>query len=357
MSEQEKDPGLKKASFIFLIILGVTIGFFLPRPIIVWPWNYISSNEAVQKISEFLREEMAEEDITIELLSIEEDHNLYRLKLKIGEQYFLSYMTKDGKLLFPSMVNLSPPREQLLPQNNKPSIDLFVMALSPLANTVEKNIIEAVNLFQGKVDFNIHYVVSSDLEEGKCLDEESLYCSERGVPEVNQTMRELCVAKYYPEKLSDFILSTNNLIDEGDLENSILEYEERGVNEIMTDLELDEETINQCVLTEGQNLLEEQMALSQKKYQVRLPEYYVDSFGEYQTESVVSRVGLALIVNDMIYGQAEELYYLSPEDYRGIICQSFLEKQKPEICSTLEDIPEEELPKEEPSETSQEDNL
>jgi len=356
MNKEEKDPGLKKAWLIFLIILGFVIGFFLPRPIIVWPWNYISSNEAIQKISEFLREEMTEE-VSIELLSIEEEHNLYKLKLKIGEQYFLSYLTKDGKLLFPSVVNLDPPTERALDQRDNPSIDLFVTALSPIASAAEENILEAVNSFEGRVDFNIHYIVLSELGEEKCLDEDQKYCSEQGLLDLNQTMRELCVAKHYPAQSLEFVSLVNDWIEEHSSEGGVPEYGELKANEIMSNMGIDDELINQCILNEGQGFLEEQTTLRQDKYPVRSPEYYIDSFGEYQTESVISRVDLALVVNGMIYGQAEELYYLNPDDYREIICQSFSENQKPEICLDLEDNSEGEILKEEPIETLPDNNL
>lgn len=357
MNKEEKAPGLKKAWLIFLIILGFVIGFFLPRPIIIWPWNYISLNEAIQKISEFLHEEMAEEDVAIELLSIEEEHNLYKLKLKIGEQYFLSYLTKDGKLLFPSVINLDPPTERTLTQSDNPSIDLFVTALSPVASMAERNIFKAIEPFEGKIDFNIHYIVLPELGEEKCLDEDQKYCSERGLSELNQTMRELCVAKHHPEKLSEFISLVNDWMEEHNSEEDVLEYEETEANEIMVNMGIDKELINQCISTEGQDFLEEQITLRQNKYPVRSPEYYIDSFGEYQTESVISRVDLALVINGMIYGQAEELYYLDSDDYKEIICQSFSENRKPEICLNLENNSEEELLEEEPTETPLDSNL
>ena len=255
------------------------------------------------------------------------------------------------------MVNLDPPTERALDQRDNPSIDLFVTALSPIASAAEENILEAVNSFEGRVDFNIHYIVLSELGEEKCLDEDQKYCSEQGLLDLNQTMRELCVAKHYPAQSLEFVSLVNDWIEEHSSEGGVPEYGELKANEIMSNMGIDDELINQCILNEGQGFLEEQTTLRQDKYPVRSPEYYIDSFGEYQTESVISRVDLALVVNGMIYGQAEELYYLNPDDYREIICQSFSENQKPEICLDLEDNSEGEILKEEPIETLPDNNL
>ena len=42
-----------------------------------------------------------------------------------------------------------------------------------------------------------------------CLDKENKYCSMHGIQELNQGVRELCVQKYQPDKLWDFVMKIN----------------------------------------------------------------------------------------------------------------------------------------------------
>lgn len=46
------------------------------------------------------------EDITVSLTSVTEESGLYKINLKINEQEFSSYVTKDGKILFPQGIAL-----------------------------------------------------------------------------------------------------------------------------------------------------------------------------------------------------------------------------------------------------------
>ena len=51
------------------------------------------------------------EDITVSLISVTEESGLYKIDLKIDEQEFSSYVTKDGKILFPQGITLEQTEE------------------------------------------------------------------------------------------------------------------------------------------------------------------------------------------------------------------------------------------------------
>ena len=71
--------------------------------------NILSSQEAADKALSFINENILEPGMTASLIEAIEENGLYKLKLKIGEQEFDSYVTKNGKFLFPQVVDLEQP--------------------------------------------------------------------------------------------------------------------------------------------------------------------------------------------------------------------------------------------------------
>lgn len=59
----------------------------------------LSAEKAGEKVMEYIAKTIP--DTQASLLNIVEEKGLYKLTLKIEEQEFISYVTKDGKLLFP----------------------------------------------------------------------------------------------------------------------------------------------------------------------------------------------------------------------------------------------------------------
>ncbi|MGB2762190.1 MAG: thioredoxin family protein [Minisyncoccales bacterium] len=68
--------------------------------------NILSSDEISEKVINFINEDILSEGVTASLVDISEESNLYKIKLKIGEEEFDSYVTKDGKLLFPQVIDI-----------------------------------------------------------------------------------------------------------------------------------------------------------------------------------------------------------------------------------------------------------
>jgi len=65
----------------------------------------LSSQEAADKAIAFINQTI-EEDISATLLDVTEEAGLYKIHLQIADTEYNSYITKDGKLLFPNAFNL-----------------------------------------------------------------------------------------------------------------------------------------------------------------------------------------------------------------------------------------------------------
>jgi glutaredoxin len=97
--------------------------------------------------------------------------------------------------------------------DNKPQIDFFVMSYCPYGNQAEEAIFPVFEQLKEFADFNPKYVIYNNYGSGYpeyCLDEDNVYCSMHGIQELNQDVRELCVAKYYGmTEWFDFALKMN----------------------------------------------------------------------------------------------------------------------------------------------------
>jgi glutaredoxin len=131
----------------------------------------LSSKEAADKAITYINTNLMQPGTTASVKEVEDTGTLYNIKLDIGGREFDSYVTKDGSLLFPSVVDMSeeveapeqpeqptqePPAD--MAKSDKPSVELFVMSHCPFGTQAEKGIIPVAELLGDKIDFEIKFV-------------------------------------------------------------------------------------------------------------------------------------------------------------------------------------------------------
>jgi len=152
------------------------------------------------------------------------ESGVYKMKLNVGGQEYISYVTTDGKVFFPSGMEI--PAESLaggessgsqqdtgIPKKDTSQALLFVMSYCPYGNQAEEVMMPVVNLLKNKANIQLHYVIYSNYGGGGskyCLDKENKYCSMHGIQELNQDVRELCVQKYQNDKFWNFVKEANS---------------------------------------------------------------------------------------------------------------------------------------------------
>ncbi|MHA1692217.1 MAG: DsbA family protein [Candidatus Heimdallarchaeaceae archaeon] len=261
------------------------------------------------------------EDVIVK--SIEKDGALYKLSLSISGQEYESYVTTDGKYLFPQKINLEIPEPKEIPKANKPEVDLFVMSYCPFGNQAEELMAPVANLLGDNANIELRYVIYNNYLSGYpeyCIDEENKYCSMHGIQEINQGVRELCVQKYDNEKLWSFIMAMNT--------NTTSEDADEKWEGIAKELGIDTEKISKCQEEEIITLLDNELKLSSASYPVQNP-----AANNGQEESSVSG-SPTLIINGVIYDGDR-----STAGYQTAICNAF--NEAPEEC--LELLTEEEV--------------
>ena len=97
-----------RKNLIFLIIgvVGILVAGAIIYTISGSQKDILSSDEAAEKAMGFINEKILQQGTTASLIEIIEESGLYKMKLKIGEEEFDTYITKDGKVLFPQFIVL-----------------------------------------------------------------------------------------------------------------------------------------------------------------------------------------------------------------------------------------------------------
>ncbi|MCK4520356.1 thioredoxin family protein [Candidatus Parcubacteria bacterium] len=103
--------------------------------------NVLSADEVSEKVINFINENLLEGGIIASLIDISEESNLYKIKLKIGEEEFDSYISKDGKLLFPQVIDMEENLSQGENQEEKLTIGNFSVSENEICKENEKPIV------------------------------------------------------------------------------------------------------------------------------------------------------------------------------------------------------------------------
>lgn len=221
----------------------------------------------------------------------DEKENYLMLKTEATKAHFLVDETKRKELL---------EKRGITKGDNKPQIDFFVMSYCPYGNIAEEGIAPVYDLLKDKADFKPHYVIYSNYGgEQYCYDKEQKYCSMHGVVELNQGVRELCVANHIGMKeYFDFVLAMNKKCD---YKNADECWEA-----VAKELSLDVAKIKKCYDEEAEDILKEELELNK-------------AFGAQGSPQV--------FIDGNAYNDAR-----APENYKKALCDAF--ETAPSECET-----------------------
>lgn len=161
----------------------------------------LSSQEAADKAVAYINTNLLQPGTTAKVDGVEESEDLYNIKLNIGGRVYDSYVTKDGRLLFPSAVDLEATVEEPsqetqqaqqtpeLQKSDKPGVQLFVMSHCPFGTQAEKGMIPVVELLGDKIDFEVKFV----------------NYAMHGEKEVKEQLNQHCIKTEQGDKFLDYL--------------------------------------------------------------------------------------------------------------------------------------------------------
>lgn len=161
----------------------------------------LSKEEAGVKATSFINKNLLQGQAVAKLVSVNEEENLYNLKLRISGQEVDSYVTKDGKVFFPQGMKIDEASAltgaatqqqetaQEVVKTDKPKVELFVMSHCPYGTQAEKGILPVANLLGDKIDFEVKFV----------------YYAMHGKKELDEQMRQVCIKNEQGEKFNEYL--------------------------------------------------------------------------------------------------------------------------------------------------------
>ncbi len=240
----------------------------------------------------YINENLLTEGNTASLVSVSEERGVYKIAMKIGEQEYESYVTKDGVFLFPEGYRIE---EEVSAKSDRPDVKLFVMSYCPYGLQAEKMFLPVYELLKDKADMGIYFVnyIMHDKQE---IDENlNQYCIQKEDKE-----------KYYGQYLNCFVLS-------GD------------AAACLSEAGIDAEKIDKCVsetdeafkVTELYNDESTWLSGQYPKFDVQ-----ADLNEKYKIQGSPT-----VVINDQVI----DIKTRSPEAFKLAICQTF--NSQPEECS------------------------
>jgi len=284
----------------------------------------LSSQQVAQDTMDFINTELLGGQAEAKFVNITEKSGLYLLTFEVEGTMYTTYVSKDGKFMFPHVIDVEAYKEfsqetskseksETVTKTDKPVVKIFVMSFCPYGQQAMSGLKPVAELFGEKVEMQPHYVIyenycgygkaCTDYPQERanfCLDsdkERPSYCSMHGIAELNEDIRQLCVFNLYPEKFWDY---TDYIINKCSLSNI-----ETCWKEAADSVGIDTAEIESCQAQNAEAYAQAELNLNS--------DYGV-------------RGSPTIFINDVAYNGAR-----SPEAFKNAICDAFTES--PEECS------------------------
>lgn len=267
-----------------------------------------SKEKITEKTLAFVNNQLLQGQTAAKLNSIAEKEGLYNLKLDIAGREIDTYVTKNGKLLFPQAVDMeavpnpssTPSDDQTapaapdLPKSDQPKIELFVMSHCPFGTQAEKGILPAIEKLGDKIDFELKFV----------------YYAMHGEKEIKEQMNQVCIQQEQNENFNSYLKC---FLDQGEGKSCL------------TTAKIDQDKLSACVKKLDAQFqvikkLNDQSTWLSGRYPL---------FDVYKEENDRYQIGGSptLIINGQPASSER-----SPAAYLSVICAAF--NEAPEECQT-----------------------
>ncbi|KPJ73503.1 hypothetical protein AMJ48_00895 [Parcubacteria bacterium DG_74_1] len=272
----------------------------------------LSAEEAGEKAINFINKNLLPEGMIASLVNIIEESGMYKIQLKIEDEEFPSYITKDGKLLFPEEgVNLDSSLTQEVMKSDRPDVKLFVMSYCPYGLQAQKMFLPVYDLLKDKADMGIYFVnyIMHEKEE------------------IDENLRQYCIQKEEKEKYYSYL---NCFVKNGNFE------------ECLNGADIDKNKMDSCISQTDETYKVTELYNDKSTW---LNGYYPkfdvqkdlnDKYGVGGSPTIV--INDSVIVQNQQYCPEGDIkctvipdFERTPEKFKEVICQTF--NAPPSECS------------------------
>ncbi|WAC05250.1 MAG: thioredoxin domain-containing protein [Methanoregula sp.] len=168
----------------------------------------VSPGTCGDKVLQYVNQNLVPQGSPATLVETSEDRGLYWIKIQYQSQVITLFASKDCSLLFTSNYDMNQQGTQAAQQkapvkSARPAVDLYVMAFCPYGIQAETVMKPVVGLLGSKADIRLRYIT---MVTGTTADSVN---SLHGPTEAQEDLRQICIQKYYPEKLWTYVARFN----------------------------------------------------------------------------------------------------------------------------------------------------
>lgn len=259
----------------------------------------LSSKDASEQAVNYINTNLMSGGEKAVLGDVSSEGDLYSVNLKVGDVDFKSYVTKDGKYLFPSGIDMTEKTEELpaeeeetpvqnVPKSDKPVAQAFIFSYCPYGLQFEKALLPVYKLLKSTA--NIELVAIGAMH---------------GEFEKQESLRQVCIeSKYGKDKLWSYLEKFTVDTKIGAC-GSDMACSKPLAEQIMTQIGVDKTVINDCISKDAEALYTSQ-------------------------NSKANTLGIGSSPTFMINGVAVQVGR-NPEAIKKAICDSF--NTSPSECS------------------------
>ncbi len=168
----------------------------------------------VSKAVDFINKNLLQ-DATATAEEITEESGVYKFTLKIGEEGYDTYLTKDGRILFPQGINIAAIQEEIgtsgkgvqkktceeLAKKETPILEAFVVSQCPFGLQMQRVLNEIVkNIPQLAPYIKVEYM--GEVVEDKIS---SMHDNTPGGAEATENLRQICLREEQTDKYWSYI--------------------------------------------------------------------------------------------------------------------------------------------------------
>ncbi len=186
----------------------VVVGLLIAGAFVYMNWGKIekvisgssSSQQIAEKAIKYINENFPSVGGAASLINVSEEGSVYKIHLKVGDSEYDSYVSRDGKFLFPDGYSLeatttaqeaqnSSSTSVEVPKSDNPDVKLFVMSYCPYGFQAQKMYLPVYDLLKDKANMGV-YFVDYAMHEKK---------------EIDENLTQYCVQKEEKEKYADYL--------------------------------------------------------------------------------------------------------------------------------------------------------
>jgi len=305
-SKKSTCPNCSKFVWIVLLVLLIvsifTNGFGIKNLLI----KQGAGQEVIDDAITFINDQLLPPGsiATLGITDSEEKIEVSKFKITIADKSYDSFVSKDGKYLFPDVIKMAEVLEVAEAQANtpvtaeivkadKPNVDLFVMTYCAFGLQAQKTMLPVYDLLKDKADISVRFC-NYAMHDKKELDE---------------NLKQYCIQLEMPDKYVDYL---SCFVVDGDSEKCL------------SDASIDQKMLNTCITK-----FDEEYKVS-ADYEDK-DTWLQGTYPKFNVENTLNEMynigGSPTIV---INGKVVNINPRTPENYKAFICQAF--NVQPEEC-------------------------